>query len=113
MTMGARPRKDDPRRTRHYLTFLRLDFLSYFLTLFHMRRNMKLIQAILLYLERQPYPWGDPPEILDEFKDAAIVSYHVDLCVEAGYVERNDRKVSPRRARLTWAGHEELDRIKV
>ena len=77
-----------------------------------MRRNIALIQAILLEMERQPYPWCEPPQTLDEFKDAAIVSYHVDLCVEAGYIERSHRSLHPQRARLTWAGHEELDRIK-
>ena len=77
-----------------------------------MRRNLELIQAILSWLESQPHPSCETPKTLDGFKDAMIVSYHVDLCVEAGYIEKSDRSLYPPQVRLTWAGHEELDRIK-
>ncbi len=50
-----------------------------------------------------------PPEI--EGYTPGQVEYHVYLCRDAGFVQCNP--VAPRNmVRLTWAGHEELERLR-
>ena len=82
-----------------------------------MQRKMKLIKKILQHVEME----HDDSEIgIPEFDsyEEAEVHYHIGLCVEAGYlvsnnpaVKKGQRKFSTIQ-RLTWAGHEALDRLR-
>lgn len=72
---------------------------------------MALVQALRAYLEDYSGTWCQKPETLTGFPDRAVVGYHVDLCVEAGYV-RPVPGVDQPKLQLTWAGHNELDRLR-
>lgn len=82
-----------------------------------MKRYMGLIQKILEWAEEHgngdPI---DPPRCCDH--DAKTVHYHVGLCEEAGYLRAHTisgaEESYPRYAigTLTWAGHEELERLR-
>ena len=81
-----------------------------------MKRQTKLILDILQYVEEHHV---DDSISVPEFDDwsKTEVNYHVDLCVQAGYLDtpdpiyRSGIPVYQRISRLTWAGHEELDRL--
>lgn len=79
-----------------------------------MRRNMKLIHSILDSVEKAEST-GDIhiPEI--EPYSRCEVEYNVQLCVDAGFLSvvgsLDDNKPLTIR-RMTWNGHEELDRSR-
>ena len=82
-----------------------------------MQRKTKLIRKILEHVEREQTngPVG-PPEF-DDYP-AIEVHYHVGLCVEAGYIVADapglydGQRVFSAIHRLTWEGHEALDRLR-
>lgn len=76
-----------------------------------MERKMKLIKALLSWTEANAKGESLPvPEI--EGYTGCEIGYHVDLCVQAGYLRATDLSTSNRRQfrirELTWAGHEAL-----
>jgi len=80
-----------------------------------MRRHKKLIFLILQYVEQNVTNGDGVP--LPEFNDytRSEIEYHVRLCEEAGYIDTVvQEKSGPPIGiqRLTWIGHEELDRIR-
>ena len=82
-----------------------------------MRRKMRLVRKILEHVEMQTCEDAIPvPEVRDYSE--AEVHYHVGLCQEAGYLvlhqaEHNlQGKKLPGIARLTWDGHEALERMR-
>ena len=82
-----------------------------------MRRKMKLVRKILEYVEMQTSEDAIPvPEVRDYSE--AEVHYHVGLCEEAGYLVlyQPDSNLQGRRfpgiARMTWDGHEALERMR-
>lgn len=81
-----------------------------------MQRKMKLIRKILEYFER---PQTEESLPVPEFEDytEAQVHYHLGLCEEAGHlVLYQPGSTEPRRfpgiRRMTWAGHEALERMR-
>ena len=79
-----------------------------------MRRYMKLICLILSHVEKATEPGNIP---IPEFQDyrPCQVAYHVQLCEEAGYldVRMNATTKEPVSIiRMTWAGHEALERLR-
>lgn len=80
-----------------------------------MIRDMSLVRQILLELE-QDTRWGTIAEVeIDGYPDD-LVSYHVKLLGEAGYIDAVDFSSSGavdwRVRGLTWSGHEFLDAIR-
>ena len=85
-----------------------------------MKRDMDLIRRILEYLEGQPRAeMVRPPE----FPNVSTheVCYHARLCRQAGFISDYTETLSgdgPPRivicllGPLTWAGHEELNRLR-
>ena len=80
-----------------------------------MKRHMKLIFQILAYVESRKTNGNDLP--LPELEDysRSLIEHHIMLCDEAGYidvvmVEKGQPPIAIRR--LTWAGHNELDRMR-
>ena len=82
-----------------------------------MRREMGLIRRLLEYVETSE---TEDPLPMPEMQGCtrAQVQYHVRLCEEAGYLTtvRTLKPQGPGRfgdiARLTWEGHEALDRMR-
>ncbi len=80
-----------------------------------MKRHMKLIFKILEYVERSNGNGDSIPS--PEFDDYSRreVEYHVQLCSEAGYLTVK-KSYGPQAEllifRMTWAGHEELGRMR-
>ena len=81
-----------------------------------MKRHMKLVFRILEHAETHASGSRDVP--LPELAEysCAVVAYHAELCREAGYLSRTTRiggdDPQVLIGRLTWAGHNELDRIR-
>jgi hypothetical protein len=87
-----------------------------------MERDMDLIRALLLKLERMPMSPGivmmlDPND--DEFavedKTADDIDYHFRLVGEAGFVDDVGKGFASgdfRFRRLSWAGHDFLDSVR-
>ena len=72
-----------------------------------MKRDMALILALLEHLET--YATGRPMAIPSvEGYAPDLVSYHVRLCEEAGYITRQGMLPVD----LTWQGHEALDHLR-
>ena len=82
-----------------------------------MRRKMKLIRAILEYVEQDPNVGNVAPPEIDGYSEAQI-HYHILLCKQAGYLDAGEIKLARAGLQcdfihwLTWAGHEELDRLR-
>jgi len=76
---------------------------------------MALIYAILAALAERPETSVLSTEIVDAVLDhndrykLDVVHYHVDLCMEAGYIRKIGNTDVPHRLQLTWNGHEALD----
>ncbi len=72
-----------------------------------MKRRMALIQRVLEYAEL-----NGNGHILEtptvEGYSPVDVEYHIQLCGEAGYL----RLTQGQMVRLTWEGHNELDRLR-
>ena len=81
-----------------------------------MTRDMDLIRAVLLAIEGNPACDGRHWVTLDpgQFKPHAIdeINYHVQLLIEARFVEGNVGPVVPTISKLTWRGHEFLDNTR-
>ncbi len=82
-----------------------------------MRRDWELIRRILLALEE--YERTDGAVRPDDFEgyDSETVSYHMWLLKQAGLIEATCRdqrymKIQCIASRLTWEGHEFLDKIR-
>lgn len=81
-----------------------------------MRRDWKLIYRLLTHVERHT----NGPIAVPTIKgyDPAVVHYHVGLCVEAGYLVADKPglydgvRLFSGIERLTWHGHEALDRLR-
>lgn len=77
-----------------------------------MKRDMELVRAILIELEKCPYQGGFHDIHVQGYTDDEI-SYHVQLMDEAGLIEAIDCSSSDGRCwkpkRLTYEGHEFLD----
>ncbi len=77
-----------------------------------MKRDIDLIRTILIELEQKESPndWFRP-EI--EGYSADVVSYHIKILSEAGYIEARDLSTKDGfnwvATSLTWQGHEFLD----
>ena len=82
-----------------------------------MRRRMDLIRILLEYVEQKETESFQAPPIFEGFT-CQEVYYHVTLCGEAGYL--TTRKISSLGeacerssiGRLTWEGHEALERLR-
>ena len=77
--------------------------------------KFKLIRMILEYVERARPNGTLPPEF--DCYDETTVQEHLLLCVEAGYIEADFRMYMGQSVcvyidRLTWKGHDELDRLR-
>ena len=80
-----------------------------------MRRKMSLIRQILEWVLLNDQPWADQRKMLNDLvgeddKRRTEVDYHVDLCIQAGFVlRRSDPELPPAaKVQLTWQGHEFL-----
>ena len=74
-----------------------------------MRRDLDLIVQILVLADASPEAWCQAPKTMPGYESreaAKIVSYHIDLCEQAGYIKRNEQL--PSLIQMTWAGHEAL-----
>jgi DNA-binding transcriptional ArsR family regulator len=83
----------------------------------HMKRDPVLLARILEAIEAAPYDFSDIPIDLHlEGYSEDAVAYHVLLLNEAGLITTSSHGVSedgrtrPRPIRLTWEGHEYLER---
>lgn len=78
-----------------------------------MIRDMNLICRILKYVERQDLDGRQPlePPKIPGFEERQI-NEHIRLCVEAGYLQTAGYVEELNPVRLTWAGHEELARMR-
>ena len=76
-----------------------------------MKRHMKLIARILRYVEENGNGASlEHPEV--EGYSPIQVSYHVNLCVEAGFLNTSvliSKTTKKMIETLTWKGHEFLD----
>ena len=80
-----------------------------------MRRNPNLIRRILEYVEANDQQGFDipNPQFLDI--DDAVTMNHVRLCYDAGFITGIDPRTGTGEIiiqQLTWAGHEELARLR-
>lgn len=82
-----------------------------------MKRDWDLVREILLHLEACESTRGNlRPGDLAGY-DEELVSYHVQIMIEAGLIEGECSKTTNRPLyclahRLTWAGHEFLDQVR-
>ena len=79
-----------------------------------MRRDMKLIALILAHVERA-VKCGDIPIPDVPGYTRPVILYHVKLCEEAGYLDivvDASGKTPVSIHRMTWDGHEALDRLR-
>ena len=78
-----------------------------------MELDTKLIKAILKYVEKNDDGTGRPmavPELPGY--SSTEVTYHVNLCSQAGYVTTQETSAEPYLRSLTWQGHQELARLR-
>ena len=75
-----------------------------------MERRLEIIVAILRWLASQPEPAAEIPRTLAACPDVSpsIIRYHIELCEEAGYIRILSNMKNWHR--LTWAGHNEIDK---
>lgn len=77
-----------------------------------MRRDMSLICMILAYVEGQKATGNILQPQFDSYTESQIY-YHTQLCAEAGYLEVIPAGSPPITImRITWEGHEVLDRLR-
>lgn len=83
-----------------------------------MERNMDLIREMLLKIAADPKLDGSSRYVFDSTDNLGNYSqeelnYHVDLLLEAGFVEGNPNSTpNPMISKLTWKGHEFVDTIR-
>ncbi len=80
-----------------------------------MRRQIELIRQILAFLAERDETWVEQRIVLDALdghakgsKRSEIVDYHIDLCLQAGFLAREQKDPPPFRLQITWQGHEFL-----
>ena len=78
-----------------------------------MKRNMYLIKLILKYVEHKDENNGRhlPTPEFPDYTDQQV-SYHVELCNQAGYVEVLPTGGGAFLRSLTWSGHNALDELR-
>ena len=78
-----------------------------------MKRDKKLILTILRYIRDNAHGNGEIPVPDVNGYESSIVSYHVRLCWQAGFVEvvtrRDGTPIHSRIRALTWDGHNHLE----
>ncbi|MYB48786.1 MAG: DUF2513 domain-containing protein [Dehalococcoidia bacterium] len=72
-----------------------------------MKRYMQLIRAILQYVECHGNGQSMCQPEIDGYTPAQV-SYHIELCKQAGYIWAD----GPFPQTLTWAGHNALDDLR-
>jgi hypothetical protein len=82
-----------------------------------MRRDMELVRQILMNLEERADSHGNQcVDLQIEGRSATEVSYHVMLLTESGLIEARDASDGEGLEwwpmRLTWEGHEFLEKAK-
>ena len=79
-----------------------------------MQRDMDLVRKVLIEMEKHPAPLHQSAlQIADE--DDELVSYHVMLLEEAGFITAVDASTNRLEwipGSLTWNGHEMLDAMR-
>ena len=82
-----------------------------------MKRDMRLIKAILKHIEANGTAAGIAMPVLNGYTPTEV-EYHVELCGQAGFFSFEDEAGIGhpghiyRVTRLTWAGHEQLDKLR-
>lgn len=75
-----------------------------------------MITSILELLEDSKIVWSDPRTAFappgGDAVDPETLRYHVELCVQAGFVCFGTASRNPS-VQLTWAGHDELERRRL
>jgi hypothetical protein len=79
-----------------------------------MKRDMKVVKAILEFLEGSDEADGTRSSVLTVDGVApALVQYHLKLISDAGFVDAGQQMPSHTTVkRLTWQGHEYLDKLR-
>ena len=83
-----------------------------------MKCNPMLIYQLLEFVEQEHNNGPVMVPAVEAYSDV-VVHYHVGLCVEAGYLvaaeprESNGCRTFDRIHRLTWNGHEEIERFRL
>lgn len=84
----------------------------------NMKRDMDLIRAIMLHLEKHPEPDLNLEEVvLDDYADDVVLG-HLILLEEAGFIQMNIERYGGGEPpqilihRITWAGHEFLEAVR-
>ncbi len=78
-----------------------------------MKLSTCLIKSLLAYVEETSEADGrvlDVPEFPQFSKSQ--VTYHIDLCAQAGYMEVQPTSDVSYPRELTWLGHQELKRLR-
>ena len=78
-----------------------------------MKRDMELIKQILKYVEQNDKNDGrllPAPEFPDYGENE--VSYHIDLCEQAGYITVQRTSGGSFLRSLSWQGHNALDELR-
>ncbi|WP_225790934.1 DUF2513 domain-containing protein [Pseudomonas sp. Marseille-P8916] len=83
-----------------------------------MRRNLKLVEQILSWMEECAPLNGSLKEEIREgvlMDNAAVVSfdYHLDLLVGGGFISRESFMTGAAYYQLTWQGHDLAGRLRV
>jgi len=85
-----------------------------------MNRDLKLVKAILLQLEKkEDFRFIKDEDFKIEGFDQRLVQYHLVILVEAGFIQGASSRrngdhaiIDANPERLTWEGHEFLDAIR-
>ena len=84
-----------------------------------MKRDMELIRKLLIQIEEKYVDvWLDPSEVAIESYDFETIAYHCSILHDAGFVYDYKGQYANNRlhffavSRLTWEGHEFLDKIR-
>lgn len=78
-----------------------------------MKRDMELVKALLEHLGATGAPSLARPIEITGFDDDSV-DYHTSLCADAGYIEIESpfRDTPPVMLRLTWQGHDFLEKLR-
>lgn len=75
-----------------------------------MKRDLELIHEILRHVEE--HEQGKPIRVTIAGRQQIEVERHIALCAEAGFIERIKNSGPSAVRRLTWHGHEALDKLR-
>ena len=78
-----------------------------------MKRDIALVKAILKYVEKNDENNGrvlPAPEFPGYTEEQ--VNHHIDICGQAGFVTTQSTSGGSFLRSLTWAGHNELERLR-